>query len=199
VAETSFRCSALESVYQQGSFGADRPNGPGLTLHERRPLSIVHIGTDADGSVHPSLGCALPSTPNTTSQSDNHRILWLAPKRWLVVSNDEIHGELEKRATAAFKNAAITDVSNGRTVIRLQGPDIRTVLSKGCPVDLHPSVFSSGNCVQSRIGSLNVLIDCIDGNVIDVYIARGFGQVLWEWLTEASAEFGYQVGNPGPD
>jgi len=197
VAETSTRRSALENIYQQGSFGVERPNGPGLIIQERRPLSMVHIGTNADTSENQSLGCALPTTPNTVSTSDGLRFLWLAPKRWLVVSDESTHGELEKRVATGFKDAAITDVSNGRTVIRLQGPDVRIVLSKGCPIDLHPSVFSPGNCAQSRIGALNVLLDVIEDNIIDVYVARGFGRVLWEWLTEASAEFGSQVDRPG--
>ena len=199
MAETSTRRSALETVYQQGSFGAERPIGPSLIVQERRPLSMVHIGTNEGGSDHQEVGCSLPITPNTVSKSKDLRILWLAPKRWLAVSSEDTHGELERRISTSYKDAAITDVSNGRTVIRLQGPDVRTVLSKGCPIDLHPSVFPPDCCAQSRIGALNVLLDVIEDNIIDVYVARGFGRVLWEWLTEALAEFGYQVDRPGAE
>lgn len=193
------RRSALADVYSVGETGG-APGTPGVTLSERRPLSIVHAAGDpsdaafADG-VKSATGCALPTEANTFSRSGNDMVIWLAPTRFLCVSPEQGQGVLEGALRVACGDAgAIIDVSHGRTVTRVSGPNARDMLIKGPPIDLHPSVFKPGSAAQSNMAHCGVLLVCVEDQVFDLFCFRAFGQHMWEWLCEASIEFGYSVG-----
>jgi len=194
VPEQIQRRSALAAVYTEGLSGNGPKSETGLMIHERHPLTMFDIGGDASDKVfltaaEKAVGCPLPTTPNTVISADTLRVLWLSPKRWLCVDS-AVSFDVQD-----FPEGALTNVSSGRTVLRLHGPRLRDVLAKGCPLDLHLKNFRFGDCAQSKIGSLNVLLDHIDDDTFDIYVARGFAQTFWEWLIEAATEYGYLVGN----
>ena len=198
------RRSALIEAYQTGTFGATPEDGPGIQLAERRGLAVIHLaGPGGDeafrAAVKGCLGCAAPVIPNTTATAGDRRLLWLAPTRWLVVSTGDAPTDLESGLSAALADlsGAVTDVSSGRTVIRIMGRDSRNLLAKGCPLDFHSSRFKPGDCAQSVLGAVNVLLHATgDGAAIDLYCARGFALSMWEWLTDAAGEFGTRIDDP---
>lgn len=200
--ELTERVSALAAIYETGTFGADNDGGPSVTLSERRPLSIVHVAGDAADTifaegVKKACGCDLPVEPGSIATSGDLSLIWLAPARWLAVAPERGPGVLETSLRdACGGNAAIIDVSHGRTVIRLSGDNARTVLMKGAPLDFHKSVFTPGRAAQSAISQCGTLITCPSEDTFDVYVFRAFGQHMWEWLSDAAGEFGYVVGNP---
>ncbi len=194
------RRSALADCYETGIFGAD-VEAPGVTLSERRPLTIVHVAGKADDSafsagIKKACGCDLPTEPGTIASSGNMSLIWLAPARWLAVAPERGPGVLEGALrNACGDNGAIIDVSHGRTVIRLSGSDARTVLMKGAPLDFHARVFTPGRAMQSAISQCGVVITCVADNTFDIYVFRAFGQHMWEWATDAAGEFGYTVAD----
>jgi sarcosine oxidase subunit gamma len=198
------RRSALLDAYRTGTFGATPEDGPGIRLAERRDLAIIHLaGPGGDegfrSAVKGCLGCAAPTIPNTTATAGDRCLLWLAPMRWLVVSTGDGPAEMESSLSAALagRSGAVTDVGGGRTVIRITGRDTRHLLAKGCPLDFHASRFKPGDCAQSVLGAINVLVHATgDGAAIDLYCARGLALSMWEWLTDAAGEFGYRVDDP---
>jgi len=134
------RRSALLKAYQTGTFGATPEDGPGIQLAERRGLAIIHLAGPGEdeafrAAVKGCLGCAAPLIPNATATSGDRRLLWLAPTRWLVVSTGDGPADLLSGLTAALVGlpAAVTDVSSGRTVIRIMGRDSRNLLAKAAP------------------------------------------------------------------
>ena len=198
--ETPERRSALAGVYEVGTFGAKPPDGPGIVLAERRPPTIIHLAGDPAGgafldAVAGHLGAPPPADPNTVAEGTDCSILWLAPARWLVVSSRRPPQGLEGglRAALGEVSAAVTDVSSGRTVIRVSGRAARELLAKGCPLDFHGRRFRPGDCAQSSLGQIATLFHAVGDDRIDIYFARGFAVSLWEWLAGAAAEFGYRV------
>jgi sarcosine oxidase subunit gamma len=67
------------------------------------------------------------------------------------------------------------------------------VLAKGTPVDLHPSVFTAGQCAMTQMAHVGVHISHPDEDAFELSVFRGFSESFWEWLTEQAEEFGYQV------
>ena len=177
VVDTANKRSALAAVYCEGLFG-DRE---GLNISERRGLSIYDIGGDT------SANDATPCEPGTVLTKSTRRTMWLSPNRALAVDTADI---------TDLTAGTLNDVSSGRTILRVSGANARGVLAKGCPLDLHASAFLTDHCAQSRIGSLNVLIDHVEEDTFDIYVARGFGLTFWEWLCEAALEYGYRVLPP---
>jgi sarcosine oxidase subunit gamma len=193
------RRSALAGHFSEGVFGAAVDAGPGVQLAERRPLSIVHVAGKADNAdfasgVEKACGCALPVESGTVASSGDLSLIWLAPTRWLAVAPDRGAGVLEASLRdACGDSGAIIDVSHGRTVIRISGPHARTVLMKGAPLDFHSSAFKPGHAATSTISQCGVVLSCVGEDAFDLYVFRAFGQHMWEWVTDAAGEFGYEV------
>ena len=96
----------------------------------------------------------------------------------------------------ADSHAAVTDVSAGRTVFRLAGPDAVDMLAKGCPLDLHPRVVTPGYVAGSVLAKITALIHLRDADVIDIHVGRSFADYLWAWLEEAGMDCGLIVDRP---
>ncbi len=192
--ETPQRRSPLAPAYVAGVFGAERPDGPGVILCERRGLVLAHLaGYPGDpafmAAIRERIGVELPLTPNTCAAGAHWTALWLAPDRWMLVS--------PSGPVAALDGCpgAVNDVSHGRCVIRIEGPSAGDVLAGGCTLDFHPDVFKPGTCAQSSLARVNVLFHFVqaDGPAYDLYVPRGLALSLWESLTDAAAEYGYRV------
>lgn len=148
------------------------------------------------------IGCALPTKPNTSAGpddlNDGPRALWLGPDEWLLVTTAGAEADLAS-ALAGIAGAAVTDVSDGRTVISLSGRHARDVLMKGCPLDLHPSVFEPGHCAQSLLVRAAVILyrgaddAAAGGAAFEIHVARSFAEYLWMWLEDAASEYGLRV------
>ena len=91
-------------------------------------------------------------------------------------------------------HAAVVDVSHARAIIALAGPHARSVLQKGCHLDLHPSRFGAGNVAQSRFARCHVLLhQTDDAPAYDLYVQRSFARYLWSWLEDAAGEYGVTI------
>ena len=136
------------------------------------------------------------SEPLASARQRDVTMLWLGPDEWLVVTPDRRVAGIERALRDALEGqrAALTDVSHGRTVLALSGPEARTVLAKGCPLDLHPRVFGPGRCAQSRLAKCQVLIHQTHvAPTFEIYVNRSFSQYAWTWLEDAAREFGVRV------
>jgi heterotetrameric sarcosine oxidase gamma subunit len=196
--------SALAGVYRAGRYGANSTGEAGVTVCERRGLAIVHLaGDDGDAAFRRAaeewLGLGLPRAPNTAASSDAWTALWLGPGRWLLVAaareTDRAADEL--RGVLGPASAAVTNIGSGRTVLRIAGRNGADALAVGCPLDLHPRRFAPGQCAQSAVAGINVLIHKLDASLrFDVFVARTYAETFWDWLDDAAAGFGFQVLEP---
>lgn len=188
-----------ERIYAFDAYAAGQTSGgvaAGVTLEPRRVAVMLNVrgrGDDAAlaRAVLDRFGVALPREPNTTAGTDAARALWLGPDEWLLVLQPE-GGE------AAFMTGegTLTDVSHGRAALRLSGLDVREALAKGCALDLHPLEFPPGRCAQTAIAKVSVLLDHVQPGVFDLYCSRSYAGSLWQWLTDACAEFRCNVSPP---
>jgi len=194
------RRSALEGHDTPGDFGAGLDEGPGIELAERRGLAVIHLeGPAADEAflkaVEQALGFALPLAPGTSVAAGPAAALWTGPNRWLLPMPDDNGNELLPDLSVSLigRRGGLTELGHARTVIRLSGRDARALLSKGCPLDLHPSVFPPGSVAGSILAALTVTLHHSEDGAFDLYVFRSFGLALWEWLQEAGEEYGIRI------
>jgi methylglutamate dehydrogenase subunit D len=192
------RLSPLAGIALQGRFGAD--NGiPGVTLSVRHPLSLVTIIARKDklralnNAARKHYAVPLPP-PGQSATGNGVAFHWSGAEQWFAAAEGYAEGQLYRELAERFdKLAACSDQSHGRVTLRISGPRARDVLNKGTPVDLHPSSFGPGRSAMTQMAHVGVHLIQTGPNDFELSILRGFAESFWEWLTEMSAEFGYQV------
>ncbi|WP_336204809.1 2Fe-2S iron-sulfur cluster-binding protein [Nonomuraea sp. LPB2021202275-12-8] len=133
------------------------------------PAAAFAAGFAAAGSQSVRLR-ELPATPMWEVRgADPGEGLRLGPDWWLVV-RDGPAGE------------GWVEVSGQRTVLELAGPGALDVLITGCPLDLHPSVFTGH--AQTLLAKAPVIIER-DGDAYRIYVRSSYTAYLAEWLLDA--------------
>ncbi len=189
--------SPLNFVHKIGKFGDHEKKNENdlLKVSEVSGLSIFQIAQYRNSSFDISKirldGLSFPSSLNSTSNT-NTRILWLGPNNWLIFSSvlDLIEKEKDQFNDTDF---AITNISDSRTIIQLEGILVNEVLKKGCPLDINS--FKEGDCANSVYNGINITIDFISDNpkIVRISGLRSFGESLHHSITDACLEFGYKA------
>lgn len=176
----------------------------GIAMTELPFRGIIDLRGDAGDesfltAVEKVLGAAPPSEANRAVTRPEVTLLWLGPNQWWIVT-PEVDEELADslREALAGQHCAVTLVGDSRTSLRVEGPRARDLLAKGCPLDLHASVFTAGHCAQSLMAKADVLIhqtadDPAEGPSYELYVLRSFADYLWRWLADAAGEYGLAV------
>ena len=195
------RRSALAHLGLEARAAASRDPGAGVVLAECRPRGLLVLrGTCGDAdfrrSVSAALGIEPVAEPLTAVRRRDVAMLWLGPDEWLVVTPDRRAERIERELRGALEgqHAALSDVSHGRTVLALSGPDARALLAKGCPLDFHPRVFGPGRCAQSSLAKCQMLIHQVgEAPAFEIYVNRSFAQYAWTWIEDAGQEFRVRI------
>ena len=144
------------------------------------------------------LGQPLPLAANTFT-SGEHRVYWLGPDEWLIQTDAERASNFCSELGEAFAgvHAAINDVSGGHVAIGLGGEYARTVLVKGCTLDLHPRVFRPGQCARTGLAKATILLAFADDEPAwTITVARSYADYLCRWLAHAARPHGIRFSMP---
>jgi len=133
-------------------------------------------------------GVPLPLTPNRVAATGPLRVLWLGPDEWLVVADGEAPDLLPRLQRAVVgRRAAVTDLSSSRTILELSGAGARGLLAAGCGLDLHPRVFGAGQCAQTLLARVPVILDQLDAAPhYRVLVRRSYAVWLVDWMIDAA-------------
>jgi sarcosine oxidase subunit gamma len=167
--------------------------GEALRLAERHDLAQINLRGDGSSdafqrAVASALGAAPPRAPNATAQGAECTLIWLGPDEWLVQLPYGRREQALQRLRAALqdRHAAVTDVSDGDTVLVLDHPRACELLSRGCPLDFDESVFPVGACAQSVFSKTNLLLVREAPQRFAVTVRRSFARYLYEALQDAA-------------
>jgi len=143
---------------------------------------------DVSENVSGVLGVEVPETYRVASGNDVHTVYMVAPHRFLIVS--EVQGlGVSLLPCLDGDKGTLTELGHSRTRIRIHGPNARALLARGVAIDLDPTVFSSGEFVQSAIHHMWLLIHNVsseqEGDAYDVYVLRSFAVSFWHWLVSS--------------
>ena len=103
------------------------------------------------------LNSILPTKPNTFTKNGNLKIIWLSPDEWLI-TNDDDNLFLKLRNEIGDLEASVTDISENKTIVRLSGEKIYTLLSKFLVLDLEKSLPSESTCAQTLFAKVPILL-----------------------------------------
>jgi len=144
------------------------------------------------GAVEQVVGGKLPTVPNTSTFAGTSIITWVGPDEWLIFTADGAEQKMVPalREALAGIHSAVVDVSDYYTVLRVTGNRARDVLAKGCPLDLHPSKFQTGNCAGSLYNKATIrLVQMDDTPTFDIMVRWSYAEYLWKHLVKAAEEW----------
>jgi methylglutamate dehydrogenase subunit D len=191
--------SGLEHLAVPGRYG--RPDrSAGVTLALRSDLALATVMArknkrdELARRVREGFGLNVPTSPRRVAYGPIS-FAWTGPGQWLAAAQGmEGHAFEARLRTAALGLASVANQSDGRTVIRAGGPKVRDALAKGVPIDLHPRAFGPGDTAVTTVAYLGVhLWQLDDMPTYEFAVFRSFGVAFWQWLLDASAEFGVTV------
>jgi sarcosine oxidase subunit gamma len=168
--------------------------GPRIALIELPHLAKIDVrGRDATPALVAALTSALGATPpleaNRSAPAGVRTVLWLGPGEWRVVGPSGDAAAIVAALQAAIPRAlaGIVDVSDFYTTLHLSGAGARDVLAQGCPLDLHPRRFATGNCARSLLAKADILLHQRDDTPsFDIDVRWSLAAYLWAWLASAA-------------
>ena len=119
----------------------------------------------------------------------------VAPGTFLVAGLTTDLAKLVREALPPT-DAAVTDLSHGRTVLSLEGDAAADVLQSCVTLDL--SAFPPGRAAQTAIHHIDVLIHRRSETRFELWALRSFAHALAEWLLDAGLEKGSGSGGTPP-
>jgi len=186
----------LESIHKKGIFGDHHKKNESdlLEISEVKHLRVIQVVQYKRSKIQLSTiqidDLKLPIENSKVVSNKETRILWNAPKTWLVISNKaNIVERIKEKCNS--ENFAVTDISHSRAVIQIKGLQAKDTLKKGCPINFNE--FEKNNCAGTVFHGINIIIDSIDNNPETYHLLtlRSFGESLYHHITDAALEFGY--------
>lgn len=173
VAHQSFSAEAREDL-TMASFAAVRGKAEAL-----------------DAALRAAYGIGLPEGVGRRVEGEGIAFAWTGPDQWLAIAPRNAERDLERELKATLAGvASVVDQSDGRVVVRIQGPRARDVFAKGVPIDLHPRVFRPGDVAITHASHIGIILWQLDeAPTYEVALFRSYAESFAHWLDESAAEY----------
>jgi sarcosine oxidase subunit gamma len=190
----------LEPVFESALAQRAAPTNTYVDLREITTRGMVDLrGLASDrkfmAAAKAALGVDLPKAPRTSNSFGDVKVLWLSPDQWLILCARDKAPALtaELQAALAGIHSLAVDVSDMRTIIRLEGEGCREVMMKSTSLDFTDEDFAPGYVRRVRFAEIAALFNIVEANVIDVYVFRSYANYAWDFLLKAARK-GSEVG-----
>ena len=175
----------------------NKNNYNGVTIEELSLSGKINIrGKSSDKEFMKNIGSALnlvlPIEPNVRIFNNNISIMWLGPNEWLVITpENEKDGIISLlKSNLNPQKTAITDVSFNRTILRLEGEKVFTLLSKFLVANLEKILKTNFSVAQTIFIKIPVLF--VRNNTdeeptsLDLHLNRSHTKYVYELLVDGS-------------
>ena len=193
---TTVTVTSLEHIHKKGRFGNYHKKDIKslLQISEVKNLKIIQLVQYKKSKIQPSTikigDLDLPLESPKVTMNKETRVLWNAPRTWLIISS-------KKNIVSSIKdkcdneNFAVTDISHSRAVIQIKGVQAKEVLKKGCPININEIQVNS--CAGTVFNGIAVMVDFVNNNpdAFNLLALRSFGETFHHHITDAALEFGY--------
>ena len=173
----------------------NKENFNGIYIEERDFVGKINLrGKSNDKEFMRNVGSVLdlvlPVEPNVRVSNNDTNIIWLSPNEWLI----ETPGDKTQKVLKLLKsilnpqNTAITDVSFNRTVLRLKGDHVFTLLSKYLVINLEEVLKTNYSVAQTIFIKIPILLirNNNDNSTtsIDIHLNRSHAKYVYELLVD---------------
>ena len=167
----------------------------GVFIEEKNHTGKINLrGRNTDKEFMKNVGLVLdlvlPIEPNVRVSNKNINIIWLSPNEWLIETPKTETQKIliELKSTLNPQKTAVTDVSFNRTVLRLEGDHVFTLLSKYLVINLEKVLNTNYSVAQTIFIKIPILL--IRNNTendissIDIHLNRSHAKYVYELLID---------------
>jgi heterotetrameric sarcosine oxidase gamma subunit len=177
---------------------ADTAGGTGLTITDCTPLAKVQLRAPVGGTAAAAVGVRFGRTARDPA---GMLVVGSGPGEWLLLGAPGQAPAIESRLASIAEQASgehVTwvDLTHGRALIRLTGPQAASVLARICGIDLSDDITPDGAAFRTSVASLatDIVRDDISGTrSYLLHCERSSGDYLFSALLRAGAEFGIEI------
>ena len=135
----------------------------GIKFQEVSFINKINLRIDPNNNLHTSacekiLETIPPVKPNTFTENEKIKIIWLSPDEWIILNKKEKNLLKDLENALGNKDASVTDVSENRTIIKISGNKIYKLLSKFLALDLEKNLSNESTCAQTLFVKVPVLL-----------------------------------------
>ncbi|MEM9477288.1 MAG: sarcosine oxidase subunit gamma family protein [Pseudomonadota bacterium] len=161
-------------------------------IEEAGPSGMVTVKGDlGDATLRKAVaevaGVDLPKALGAATAGD-HGVLWMAPDELLVLTPYAEAADSAARLAQALAgtHSLVANVSDARAVFTLSGEQVRDVLAKLTPADLHPSALAPGTVRRTRFAQVPAAFWLSDSESATVICFRSVAQYVFDSLCHAA-------------
>jgi heterotetrameric sarcosine oxidase gamma subunit len=184
-----------------------------LTITDCTPLAKVHLRAPWNGAMAKALGVpfgradrdgASPdgASPDGASPEGGWLVVGSGPGEWLVLAPPGAAAAVTDWLATVAADAAgdefvsMTDLTHGRALVRVTGPDAADLLARLCGTDLEDDMAPDGAALRSAVAGVATDIVRDDRAAVPSYLLhceRSSGQYLFGALVSAGESLGIGV------
>jgi sarcosine oxidase subunit gamma len=119
----------------------------------------------------------------------------VGPGEWLVVSETLGPDSLARDFSMLdAQRLSFFEQSDGRTLLRLSGPNVRRILAKCVAVDLHAESFGEGHSGTMLCCHVSANLARIGADIFEIIVMRSFAGTVFEEIMEMGRAFALTAG-----
>lgn len=126
--------------------------------------------------------------PRGASAEGERAILWMSPDEVLILlpRSEAAAGAASLSKGLKGTHHMAVDVSDARSLFRLEGEAAREVLAKLTPADLHPDAFGPGEVRRTRLAQVAAAFWMTEANAIELIAFRSVARYVFDLLATAA-------------
>lgn len=158
---------------------------------ERSDLAVTHIAARRgmlaalNDSARTAFGVELPSQPKAVEARDM-TIVWAGPEQWLLIEPASNAADPSLQHAKTFSGlASVVDVSDSRTIFRIETPRPSDALVRSMGIDFEDTSFKPGDVAITHVSHLGVMVWRLpDGRGYEFACARTYANDFHDWLVK---------------
>ena len=142
------------------------------------------------------LDILIPTEPNTKIENKNLQVIWLSPNEWLLnfIYNENFTRIFENLSNKLNpENTSITDISESKTIIRVEGINTTELLRKFLILDIDSILNSNSKVAQTIFVKVPILIvrnhNAQEMQSFDIHLNRSHTNYLKDLLLDGCNQF----------